>query len=112
MSTTSFDRQNMTNKPEPNPAVDPWFSESVTPFYPPAPVKAVSRRLVLWVGLAAVVLVAAGGVGLWWVLSRADGTPAPAPVAEAKRKELGKNLYFEVQGETRRVIVKATVCLR
>jgi hypothetical protein len=31
---------------------------------------------------------------------------------EAKRVELGKNLFFEVQGEQRRVIVRAAVCLR
>jgi hypothetical protein len=36
------------------------------------------------------------------------GADAPA----AKRVELGKNLFLEVQGEQRRVVVRASVCLR
>jgi len=38
---------------------------------------------------------------------RADDTKA-----EVKRKEIGKNVYLETQGEERRVVVKAYVCLR
>jgi hypothetical protein len=41
----------------------------------------------------------------------APGFRAEEP-PEAKRVELGKNLFFEVQGEQRRVIVRAAVCLR
>jgi hypothetical protein len=35
-----------------------------------------------------------------------------APPAEVKRKEVGKNVFFEVHGKQRRVIVRAAVCLR
>ncbi len=38
--------------------------------------------------------------------SRADATP------EVKRVEVGKNLFVEIQGERRRVVVRAAVCLR
>jgi hypothetical protein len=31
---------------------------------------------------------------------------------EIKRKEIGKNVYLETQGDQRRVVVKASVCLR
>ena len=36
----------------------------------------------------------------------------PAPPAEPTRKEIGKNVFFEVHGKQRRVIVRAAVCLR
>jgi hypothetical protein len=38
--------------------------------------------------------------------SRAEAAP------EVKRVEVGKNLFVEVQGERRRVVVRAAVCLR
>jgi hypothetical protein len=41
----------------------------------------------------------------------APGSRAEAP-PETKRVELSKNLFFEKQGEQRRVIVRAAVCLR
>jgi len=34
------------------------------------------------------------------------------PEAEVKRKLIGKNVYFETQGDVRRVVISATVCLR
>ena len=41
------------------------------------------------------------------------GAPAEKqPAAENKRKPVGKNVYFEIQGEQRRVVISATVCLR
>ncbi len=58
------------------------------------------RRAILLV-LAAGLAPHAGAPG-----SRAEEPP------EVKRVELGKNLFFEVQGEQRRVIVRAAVCLR
>ena len=36
----------------------------------------------------------------------------PTPAAEAKKVLVGKNVWFEVQGDKRRVLVAATVCLR
>jgi hypothetical protein len=42
---------------------------------------------------------------------RAEAAPAPTPPA-AKRSPLGKNLFFEVQGTTKRVVIRAHVCLR
>jgi hypothetical protein len=42
-------------------------------------------------------------------------TAAPAPTdpkSEVKSKEIGKNVFFETEGEQRRVIVKAYVCFR
>src|SRR5262249_54097432 len=38
--------------------------------------------------------------------SRADGPP------EVKRIEAGKDVFVEVQGEQRRVVIRATICLR
>jgi len=52
---------------------------------------------------------------LWVYLMPGDEPPrkAPAPPApEAKRKEVGKNVFLEVQGNKRRVVVKTKVCLR
>ncbi len=60
------------------------------------------------------------------VLHNSDGTAAPqekAPIkpedsskqnnaSNAKRVEMGKNVWLEVQGDKRRVIVQAEVCLR
>jgi hypothetical protein len=45
------------------------------------------------------------------VTSRSAGAPVPDK-PEAKRTPLAKNVFLEVQGEQRRVIVQATVCLR
>src|SRR5262245_28597837 len=36
----------------------------------------------------------------------------PAPAASAKKVEVGKNVYLEIQGEQRRVLVESYVCLR
>lgn len=71
-----------------------------------------------WVLSGVVLLSVAGAAGLWACLSYAENAgkqPAEAPRAplpEARRKELAKNLFFEVQGDVRRVILKTTVCLR
>jgi hypothetical protein len=41
-----------------------------------------------------------------------DAPPKETKTAEAKRAAIGKNVIFEKQGEQRRVLVQATVCLR
>jgi hypothetical protein len=56
----------------------------------------------------AILLVLAAGFAPY---AGAPGFRAEEP-PEVKRVELGKNLFFEVQGEQRRVIVRAAVCLR
>ncbi len=56
---------------------------------------AILLALVLSVGLAPV-----------W------SAPAPAPKPEIKQAKIGKNVYLETEGEQRRVVVKAYVCLR
>ncbi len=73
----------------------------------------VRRRT--WVLIAAGLLGAGGAAALLLGLLRLDrDTPEkkdePAPAA--KRTEIRKDLYFEVQGDKRRVIVVANVCLR
>ncbi len=71
------------------------------------------RRLVGWMAAVSVVLGLAGAAGLFYLLSRNEvAARAPAPEPAVNRKELGKNVFFEVQGETRRVTVKTKVCLR
>ncbi len=53
---------------------------------------------------------------LWHVLPHGEASarpPAPKPPnPPANRKEIARNVFFEVQGTTRRMIVKGTVCLR
>src|SRR5437870_2077291 len=45
--------------------------------------------------------------------ARKDAPPADtARAAEAKKAPLGKNVWLETQGDRRRVIVSASVCLR
>ncbi len=43
-----------------------------------------------------------------------EGTPQKetAPAIPAKKADIGKNVYLEVQGDKRRVLVNAVVCLR
>src|SRR5206468_12243197 len=53
-----------------------------------------------------------GGVACVDEASSRGQAPAKAPPAEVKKKELAKNIFFETQGERRRVIVNAVVCLR
>ena len=66
--------------------------------------------------LLAALLLAAGGVGCDAGLSERE-PPAPtpgekAPPAEAKKVRVGPNVYLEVQGARRRVLISAEVCLR
>jgi hypothetical protein len=63
----------------------------------------------LWCGLF---LLAPGGVACVDEASSRGQAPAKAPPAEVKKKELAKNIFFETEGERRRVIVSAVVCLR
>src|SRR5438876_12261260 len=43
---------------------------------------------------------------------RQEAQPAPQPKVEAKKVEVGKNVFLEIQGDKRRVLVSAYVCLR
>jgi len=71
------------------------------------------RRLVRWMTALSVLLGLAGAVGLWHLMSQGQvAARAPAPELPVNRKELAKNVFIEVQGQTRRVVVKAKVCLR
>ena len=63
-----------------------------------------------WLFIAAL-LVAVGGLGAFAVFSSHAKDP-PKPPPEAKRKEIANNVFFEVQGDERRVIVSASVVLR
>src|SRR5690242_70618 len=45
------------------------------------------------------------------VQKKEESRPA-AQTGEVKRVEIKKNIFIETQGETRRVLVKAEVCLR
>ena len=59
----------------------------------------------------AVLLVAASGVGVCAAFScRADDPPKEPP--QANRKQIANNVFFEVQGDERRVVVSAYVVLR
>lgn len=77
---------------------------------PPPP-----RSWVPWIFGATLLLTVGGAVALWaWLGTGEDGqrkTSAPS-APEARRKEVGKNVFLEVQGDRRRVVVKAAVCLR
>jgi hypothetical protein len=69
--------------------------------------------LVGWVVGAALALGLLGLAALWHFLGQGEVSARPqAPEPKANRKELAKNIFLEVQGETRRVIVKSSVCLR
>jgi hypothetical protein len=59
-------------------------------------------------------LVLAGMVSLGTALSKSDGPKAPPADADSVRKPLNKKetVFFEKQGDTRRVVVVAAVCLR
>jgi hypothetical protein len=71
------------------------------------------RRLVGWLLGGALGLGLIGLALLWHFQPHGQvSAKPPAPEPPANRKELAKNIFLEVQGETRRVIVKAAVCLR
>jgi hypothetical protein len=79
------------------------------------PAKRPPNRRRTWVLIAGVLLGAGGVAALLLGLLRLD-RDAPEkkddPPPAAKRTEIRKNLYFELQGDTRRVIVVANVVLR
>src|SRR5260370_23791023 len=105
-----------TDESPPNEAVvpgDPWSVGKGDNVVIPVGRRPVRRRT--WVLIAAGLLGAGGAAALLLGLLRLDrDTPEkkdePAPAA--KRTEIRKDLYFEVQGDKRRVIVVANVCLR
>ncbi len=72
--------------------------------------------LLAWLcgGALTAALAGVGGFVAFRSLSaRADDTAKPSPPApEAKRTPLGDNVFLEVQGDQRRVVVNATVALR
>ena len=79
-----------------------------------APARTPERRH-RWLIFAALFLGVAGSAAVYFgmkVLESAPVAPKEEPPPVAKRTEIDKNLYFEVQGDKRRVIVVATVCLR
>jgi hypothetical protein len=62
-----------------------------------------------------VVLALVGAGLLWAYLAAETGAPpaaAPLPEPKPRRTELARNLFLEVQGDKRRVILKGEVCLR
>jgi hypothetical protein len=68
-----------------------------------------------WVLLTAVLLGVGGVAALVFGLLRLDREPPERkeePPPAVKRTEIGRNLYLEVQGDKRRVIIVANVCLR
>src|SRR5262249_26271578 len=89
----------------------------------PCPVHASAPARLRWSCLlplvGVVVLLATGGAGAWLAaLPGPRGRPAetkpeqPKQAAEVKRKELGKNVFFETEGVRRRVVVVGSVVLR
>ncbi len=68
-----------------------------------------------WLLTTAVFLAVAGTAAVWFAMTRIESAPIERkeePPPAVKRTEIDKNLFFEVQGDKRRVIVVATVCLR
>jgi hypothetical protein len=77
--------------------------------------KHVGRRFSGWaVAVLAILGVSAMGCDADAPSSKAaaDNPPKETKTAETSRKMIGKNVFFETQGEERRVLVQATVCLR
>jgi hypothetical protein len=62
------------------------------------------RHLITWSPCHLVIFLLLAGVGC-------DEPPETKP-AEARKVEVGKNVYLEVQGTRRRVLIEAAVCLR
>jgi len=51
--------------------------------------------------------------GLFWIVAGSSGAPVREPEKpEPKKVVVGKNITLEVQGDRRRVLVEAVVCLR
>jgi hypothetical protein len=69
-----------------------------------------SRRFI-WLLVLAGVLAVGGVVALWFSLNGAERAPEEKQ-PETKRTAIGNNLFLEVQGDKRRVIVVAYVVLR
>src|SRR5262249_39952887 len=59
-----------------------------------------------------IVMLALGGCTTDEPAHKKEAPQQPAPAASAKKVEVGKNVYLEIQGEQRRVLVESYVCLR
>ena len=92
---------------------DPWaFGKDARVVLPAArpPGPRYSRLLI-----AAAVLSTGGAFAIWYALTCTDTAPPEKKDDQTpplKRTEIKKNLYFEVQGDRRRVIIVGAVCLR
>jgi hypothetical protein len=111
---TSFSDLHDSERP---PAASPEEGFAVEPSTRvPRASQACCPPLAKWMAGGALVLCLLGAAALWTYLSfpeDAGKQPAETPkLPEARRKELAKNIFFEVQGDVRRVILKAEVCLR
>lgn len=82
-------------------------------------------RLVMWFCGVLVLVVLGTGIGMWrWVQAQppvppasapakaGDQPPKPAGKSNATRTEVGPNVFLEVEGNKRRVLITAKVCLR
>src|SRR5262249_40352288 len=69
-----------------------------------------------WLVAAGLACAAAAAAAWYWLVPPPDAKAANALAPEAKRKELGKNLFLETEGEgpsaRRRLVLIAARCLR
>jgi hypothetical protein len=101
-----------TSNPSPSPDPSPWALDE--PCAPRRPQRSRPRRGVIGCAFVAVVL---GLGGLGWLHETPPAVSAPlptrpAPEPRAERTLVGKNVFLEVQGDRRRVVVVSSVCLR
>ncbi len=72
--------------------------------------------LLAWLfgGALLTAVVAVGSIAALSTFSHAEDTPKPQapPAAEAKRTQIADNVFLEIQGDERRVVVASTVVLR
>src|SRR4051794_28876853 len=103
----------MDHRTDLTPAAGPWGGSPLpeSPWPTPTPPPAAPRRPrgIGWLIGGAGLLAVLAGAGFWY----AYYLPEPAaPAPEAKRTPIAKNIFLEIQGPKRRVIVTTTVCLR
>ncbi len=124
MNTIDLNNQQIA---EFHPPPDPKGMQGFQELLQPSPKETLRRPAtpfptwLIWVSVASGLLVLGIFIGAWWFLPSAPDAEAPAaaPAKEpadkketpVKKAELGKNIFLEIQGDKRRVVIESYVCL-
>ena len=111
MDTTLHPNSEKARSTDDQVTENPWtLGQGTRVYLPPARTPGLRLPLLL---ITAALFATGAGAAMWYGMAHYETAPVERKDdPPAKRTEIGKNLFLEIQGDRRRVVVVATVCLR